>query len=268
MKRKIPLYYKGIIGILVILGIVVLSAIIIRLDSINIDDPKVQELYNFLGDNYLDYCNGLPFYNGEEVNYSTLSVVQRKCVAFKQINKSKIGSEEINKDKKKDQCSFSKDIIFRLDNEKQTCSYDTIDEKDLERAYKKIYNEKLDNHADFELSDTKICYYEKEKSRYVCANPMEQTVELGWAPTTYRVISRAKEKGSKILIYDYYLAINNDRCYITNDGRNENLECSEKLNKKTKYNSRLVTKYGKKYLHTFNVDKNGNYYWESTTPIN
>lgn len=269
MKKRIPNYFKVMVAISIILGIVVLSALLTKINSLDPESEAVQNIYAILGDNYLDYCDGMPFYNNSEVNLNTLEENTKMCLAYKHVSKEQIENSSLTKAKRVDGCNFTKDKQFRLDkDEKQICSTEIIALEEIKSAYQKIFGTKLEEYTDFNLSGSKSCFYDEEKGSYTCGNVLIQTIELGWAPTTYRLITKAKEKGDKILIYDYYLAVNNDRCYLNNFGTEENEKCSNKINGKTNFTSRLVSKYGRKYLHTFAPSDDGSYYWVSSTPTN
>ena len=265
MKKRVPNYFKLLIGILVGLTILVLATLLSKINSLDIKSDEVQNLYSFLGDEYLDYCGGMPLYISGEVTPLTLDDNTKMCLAYKQLNNKQKSSENISKYKKKDYCTVNATKI-RLDKENDYCVVETFSLKTFNKAYGTIFKDEMPTLDEFALSDEITCIFEEEKGSYVCGAQYVQTIELGWAPTTYRMIASAKQKGDKIYITDYFLAINNDRCYIANDGKTENKECSKKINSKTKYKSRFVAKNGQKFIHTFAQDKNGNYYWESTTP--
>jgi len=266
-KRRLPIYFKVLLAILVILVIVVLSILLTKINALDPRSQEVQELYAYLGDGYLDYCGGMPLYNGNSVTSEKLDIDTKMCMAYKQITKEKVGETTLSNTKKKDICEFSSDKLFRLDDESDVCTVNTLKQTLLEAAYYKLFGEKLKNNKDFNLSGSVVCYYSEEEGSYTCGNAQAQTIELGWAPTMYRMITKAKKKGKDIIIYDYYLAINNDTCYLSNNGNKENKECSEKINSKTEYTSRFVAKNGQMYMHTFSPDKDGIYHWKSTTPI-
>lgn len=266
-KKKLPLFTKVLWAILIILFILVLSALLTRINSLNIKSKEVQELYAILGEASLDYCDGMPFYDSKEVNVSTLDDKTKMCLAYRNVDHTKMGESSLNKTKKKEYCTFSKDKFFRLDEDGKICSTTTLDVKLLNDSYYKMFGQELKAYTDFNYTDSNVCYFDEENSLYVCGIAQEQTIEIGWAPTTYRVIEKAKEKGKDILIYDYYLAINNDRCYLNNYGNKENNECSEKVKDQKKLKSRFVVKNGQRYVHKYSLHKDGNYYWVSTTPI-
>ena len=146
-------------------------------------------------------------------------------------------------------------------------SVNTLTVNDLNDAYFALFGKNIEKHIDFNLSGSKTCYFDEKESRYVCGNAVVQTLQLGWAPTTFRMIFKVKEKGNKIYLYDYYVAINNKKCYTTNSGNNENTKCSDKLAKDVDFNSKFIAKHGQKYLHIFEKDPSGNYYISSLSIV-
>jgi len=265
MKKKIVYLFWAII-------IIVIGAFLKdQMQSLDPQGAQIQNIYSFLGDKYLDYCEGMPLYEDKEANFDNLSDEVKMCLAFKLLNEDNINNDTLDKVKKKNICTLTEGKDFRVDDDSTEktvgCSVNVIDEKALSDAYAKIFGKKIQNTIDFNLSGSKICYFDEEGNRYVCGNTVVQNLQIGWAPTTYRLITKAKEKGNKIYLYEYFLAINNDKCYLTNTGSKENTKCSESIGKKTQFNDKFVKKHGQKYLHIFEKDSNGEYHWASSSLV-
>ena len=74
------------------------------------------------------------------------------------------------------------------------------------------------------------------------------------------------EKSSKIVIYDYFIKINNNECYSDVNGT-LNEKCTQAYDKDTKIDIRFLKKYGTKYKHTYMKNADGTYSWISSEPI-
>lgn len=266
MNKRVPAYFKIAIGLTAILIVAVVWTMVANINTLDAKSEEIQALYSYLGDDFLDYCNGLPFYENTEINAKNLNNETKMCLAYKYLDGSLIQLSSLEKKKKKDYCAFTKEKTFKLDPEGDSCQIEYIALNDLEKAYYTLFGQDIDSKEDFYLSGSRLCYFDNKESRYVCGTSnVNQTIQLGWTPTTYRIISKAKEKGNKIYIYDYYLAINDSSCYLTNSGSLENKKCSEKINSNTKYNNKFVLKNGQQYLHIFEKDSKGDYHWISST---
>ena len=266
MKKRVPKHTIVVGGICLLFLLSTLWILIKNINSVNKDNPIIKELYTYLGNDYLDYCNGMPFYNSTKITYDSLDDSLKMCLAYKHISSENIINDELNKNKKQDACNFTNDKQFSLDKDEKICTVETFSKKDLNNEYKKLFNKEIEEYQDFNISGNKSCYFDTKESRFVCGNSVMQNLQLGWAPTTYRMINKVKEKGNRIYIYDTYLAINNSNCYLSNNGDIENSKCSDSINKKTKFNSIFLLKHGKRYLHVFEKNNNGNYFWISSTP--
>lgn len=265
MKKRAPKYLVFLVVLCAFFGGIIIWLLISKINTVDPESKEVQGLYSYIGDNYLDYCEGMPFYEDNKVTYEKLDNSTKLCLAYKLVDDSQIQFDELKKSKKDDVCNFNKTSQFRIDDETNKCSIEIIPIENLESAYFKLFGKEIEATEEFNLSGSRTCYFDEEESRYVCGNSVVQTLQLGWAPTTYRMITKAKEKGNELIIYDYYVAINNNKCYLTNSGDQENTKCSDKIDEKTKYNTRFVSKYGQKYIHTFEKDSDGNYHWISST---
>ncbi|MBE6148629.1 MAG: hypothetical protein E7167_03990 [Firmicutes bacterium] len=266
MKKRMPRQLILIVILCVLILAAILWLLIKNISSIDSSSEIVQEIYAYLGSDYLDYCEGMPFYEEDEINIESIDSSLKMCLAFKLIEENNILKESLNKDKKQDACNFTKEKQFRLSGNDDKCDIEIITSDILNAKYKNIFGTDIESYDDFKLSGSKICYYDEKEGRYLCGNTLVQNLQLGWAPTTYRMINKVKEKGNRIYIYDRYLAVNDSKCYVTNSGTSENEKCSDKINEKTNYNSLFLLRYGKQYTHIFEKDSKGDYHWISSSP--
>ena len=265
MKDKKNILYI-FIAVLFILAIIIF---IVKHNDVNPESKLAQKAYAILGNDSTDLCSGLPFYQDENLTYDKLDTDTKLCLAYRMLTYKDMSTDELEKSNKSKYCYLenNQDHGFRTDNEKDTCEVQILSADKLNIKYKEIFGKSIEKNTDFSISGSKACYFNEEKGSYTCGNAIKQTHEVGWAPTTYRVISKAKKRGKQLYIYDYYLMINSDICYKTNDGIVRNNECSDKYTVDTKITSRFVAKYGTKYVHIFKKDKDDNYYWVNTKSL-
>ena len=263
MKKEkiVNIIFYVALGLIII---ILLIAVINKFTGLNSETPIVKDAYALLGDEQLEYCDGLPYYADNEVNYDTLSDKTKKCLAFRYA-KDKVTADKLDKTKKTDYCYLdkAKKVGFRTNDAKESCDIQIITKEDLNNAYIAIFGKNIEEYTDFAINGSQSCYFNEEKGSYTCGNVITQTLEIGWNPTTYRMIYKIKEKDNQLIIYDYYLNVNNEKCFLTNNGTKENEKCSDKFTSETKVNGKFVSKYGKKYIHTFEKE-NGSYHWVSS----
>ena len=259
MKNKI---FNIIFYIIIVILIVILICLFMNnLNSIDINSDYVLKTYYTLGNDNLDTCNGLIMYTDSRVEYNDLKDDNKLCLAYRNIEK--YASDILNKTKKENYCYLDKtDNKGFILNEDNKCDVNVLSYEDINNVYTNLFNQKINDYIDFQISDNQMCYVNKDN--YLCGESIIQTYTYGWSPTYYRILYKAKEKGSYLYIYDYFLLINNNKCYLTNDDSIENEKCSNKLNNKKDINNHFITKYGRKYIHTFKQNKDGNYYWISS----
>lgn len=262
MKKKINFSRIAII-VLVFLIIFLLSLVFKRNNILDLNEPIVQELYAKLNNANTEYCDGFAFY-AEKLDHKSLGQEQMLCLAYTNLDSKDIVQDSLTKVKKKDYCELASDQRFSLDKEGKVCSTSTFNANELAVEYEKLFGSNLTENADFALSGTLQCYYQEESNVYTCGSPTIQTIEVGWGPITYRMLTNAIEEEEKILLYDYLVVINNNLCYKDNYGSKENVKCSNALSITETIDNKFIKQYGVRYVHTFVEDQDGNYFWESS----
>ena len=264
-KRRVPWYFISVVVLAVVFLVLFIWFIISKITLLNPDSELVQTLYSYIGTDRFDYCSGLPFYQ-DDIDKESLDESTKMCLAYKLIDSTKIFVDALEKTKKVQLCKFTNNKNFRVDEDSEQCSVIKFDKKELESAYYAIYGSEIE-HQDFNLSGSLVCYFDSEESRYVCGSAEVQNLQLGWTPTIYRVIQKAKKKNNKIYLYDYYVSINKEKCFLDNEGNIENSECSDLIKKNLNLDEYFVSDYGQAYVHVFEKDNNGNYHWNSSSVI-
>lgn len=263
--KKGKITFNTILTVLLVLLIMILVFLLIsKIGHVDIEEKYVQDLYAYIGNPNKEYCGGLLFYN-DNLDINTLTESQKKCIAFANISADKIEDVTYNKKKKKDYCIATGDKKFELDEKGSNCSATNVDFETLKSVYYRLFGLEIANKSDFELSGTKVCYYIEKSDSYTCGTPTIKTLEMGWGPTSYRMLVKAKEKGNKIFLHDYLLLINDGKCFVDNLGQEENVKCSKEIKENFDVTNRFIKKYGRKYIHVFEKDKDNNYYWKSST---
>lgn len=252
--------------IIIICSIAVIGGLFILFyhENLNPESDKVNNLYNYLGDNNIKECNGLITYDEKEITPSNLENSSKLCNAYVLVDSSKIVNMKIDKTKKEDTCKVDDDTIFSTDEKDNTvCSLTKLDYSELATAYKAMYGEEISANDDFQLNYNTICQY--SDNAYYCGSSEQYTLTVGSEPTIYRTIKKAVEKGSTITIYDYFLKVLDNKCYTSFTGTTENTKCTSNIDSNIDFTT--IKKYGTLYKHTFKKDADGNYHWISSKPI-
>lgn len=256
-----------VILIIVITILIALTIFLVNKDRLNPEDKLVKNLYELIEQN-LDNCGGMILYQDKQIDYVNLDDNEKICLALNLV--SSYENVELPVKKNKDYCEFAKNKLFLVtDEENRKCNVKKYDYSLIENAYEKLYNKSLESTFDVNVSGETNCFYNTDDNSYLCGTGNQRNIVVGWEPTSYRLIDKVIKKGSSIVIYDYFMLINSNICYINNN-ETENKECSSFLKEKpeTKINNTFVKKYGQKYKHTFKLNEETNrYYWESSSPI-
>ena len=255
MKKRINRSLIIKICLIIILIIIVIFGLTKYLNRVKKDD--LNELYTYLGENDLDYCNGLSKYSKDDINYDSLANSERICnVTAMLYLKENYENITLENDNNKDSCSLTSDIVFALDD--NTCNIKKIKKEDIDNQYLKVYGRKLEQDEEFTLNKRLVCY--PNEDYYYCGKALSYTVTVGEVPKTYRSIKKTVKKKDQIIIYDYFLKTVNDICYSNYDALEE-IDCP-----KEEIDYRYLKKYGTLYQHTFQKDGN-NYYWVSSKKL-
>ncbi|MBQ6840755.1 MAG: hypothetical protein IJO63_01385 [Bacilli bacterium] len=263
--KRVPWYFVLTVGFSILLLSLLIWLVISKLTTIDPESEESKALYSYLGDSNLDYCGGMVFY--DDVSQDTMDNTTKLCLAYKLIDKNKISSDTLTKEKKKKLCKFTKDKMFRTDEEGEVCTVFTFSAEDLDKAYYTMFGKDIEENADFSINGIQNCFFDEEEGRYVCGASEIQTLQMGWAPTVYRVVTKVKKKNHKIYLYDNFISLNSGKCYMNTNGSIENTECTNQLKDTKKYDVDFVIDYGQKYVHVFEKNKEGNYYWISSSPV-
>ncbi len=256
-----------VILIIVIAVLIALTIVLLNRGRLNPEDKLVKNLYGLI-EQSLDNCNGMILYQDKQIDYVNLNDEEKICLALDLVSSNE--NVELSVKKNKDYCAFAKDKLFLVtDEENKKCNIKKIDYLLVKKEYENLYNKSLESTQDIKLSGETSCFYSKEDNSYLCGTANQRNIVVGWEPTSYRLIDKVVKKGSTIIIYDYFMLINSNICYIDNN-ETEDKDCSKvlKSNPKTKINNTFVKKYGQKYKHIFKLnEETNNYYWESSSPI-
>lgn len=274
-SKIINFFQKNAIIILTVIVIITILVIIVLntglFGNLNTESEKVKDLYSYVSNNELSRCNGLINYQDKKVTAKDLSVSDKLCYVTNNdnFNEKKFKKEILKVIKKDNVCSLEKGKVFATDNYKgKKCTVKKYDKKLINDLYEKIYGETLkDENVSFMIDEYNICYYHKDS--YYCGLAESFTFTIGNDSMIYRIIDKAVEKGNKITIYDYFLKIDDNKCYTSYNGTNTNNDCNNKIDDKTKINSKFIKKYGTLYKHEFTKKDGNDYYsWVSSVQAN
>lgn len=274
-NKIIDFFEKNAITILI--GVIIITILIIIVlntgffGSLNTESKKVKELYSYVSNDELNRCNGLINYQDKKVTAKDLSVSDKLCYVTNNdsFKAKKFKSEEMKVIKKDNVCSLGEGKVFATDNYKgKKCTVKKYDKKLINELYEKIYGETLkDENISFMIDDYNICYYHKDS--YYCGLAESFTFTIGNDSMIYRIIDKAVEKGNTITIYDYFLKIDDNKCYTSYNGTNTNADCNNIIDEKTKINSKFIKKHGTLYKHEFTKKDGNDYYsWVSSVQAN
>ena len=251
---------------MIILILIALIILFVIRNTNKVNQELVDEVYSYLGSNDLSYSNGLYSYDKDKIKSQDLAVETKLCNAYINTAKDKISTKELKAKKDTNICTFHKKN-FAVDNyEGDVCTLKVIDTADLALNLTKIYHTTMEKYPDFNVDDNTICrYYE---GKYYCG--LAETIVYSTAeePKTYRVVKKTVEKGDYLYIYDLYLKIKENKCYLNNTTDKDEAKCSTKYQNIQKVNVNLLKKYGQKYKHTFKLDPDTKeYYWVSSEAV-
>lgn len=249
--------------IVIILGIVLIM-VLTGDKKLDLESEIVTNLYKYLGETDINHCGGLSTYNGSTVTPNDITTENKLCMAYfaLDLNKIKTDTAEVTDTNKNGTkiCKIGEGTILATNTEEgETCDYRTIAKDELNSSYKSLYGEDIKDYNNFYTSSTNTCILEGDN--YYCGEGETYQYSIAAEATIYRLIDKAAKKGDDIFIYDYFLKVTNNTCYVSSNNENENNKCSEKLSDNPEINEAFVKKYGKIYKHTFTKDKNNNYYW-------
>ncbi len=268
MKKKPKLkgnIAKFLLPSLIVILIIIIIITIFCLKKDHVNQDIIDEYYTFLGSNDLTLCNGLIAYDSLEVTKDLIEDTDKVCNSYLNLASEKIAKVKVDKNAKKNNCTYEK-FTFATDNyEEDYCTIEKIAITDLKNEYNLIYNEEIGDLKDFYIDENKVCHYRNDY--YYCGLAETFSYSLMAKPNVYRSIKKTVEQGDIIYIYDLFLKTKEEKCYNSFNSDEENAECSKKYAQKGEINYRLLKKYGTLYRHTFKLNKEtGKYYWYASQP--
>lgn len=254
-----------LIAILVILSLTILIIKLATINNLDTESELVTELHNYFNSDDLGNCEGLFTYAEEKVDYSKIDAETRLCLAYQKADIKDVETGTIAAKKKKSTCTMD-DMTFRVTEDTKECSYTKIKRSIIDESYKKLYGKEIEENESFKVDNLNICYLKDDY--YYCGLSETFTYTLGNESLIYRVMEKAVEKGSEIVIYDYFAKINNNKCFKAYTTTTENSNCTDEYKNTKDINYKFMKKYGTKYKHVFKKADNESYYWVSSEPLN
>ena len=254
-----------LIVVLIILSLTIITIKLVTINNLDTESKLVTELHNYFNSDDLSNCEGLFTYAEEKIEYDNVDAETRLCLAYQKAEIKDIETGTLKADKKKEICS--KDgMVFRVDEEKKECSYTKIKKSIIDNSYKKLYGKEIENNESFKIDNLNICYLKDDY--YYCGLSETFTYTLGNESVIYRVMEKAVEKGSNIIIYDYFVKLNSNTCFKNYTTTTVNSDCTKEYKSAKEIDYNFMKKYGTKYKHTFSKAEDETYYWISSEPIN
>ena len=254
-----------LIAILVLLSLIILIIKVASRNNLDTESELVTELHNYFNSDDLGNCEGLFTYAEDKIEYKDVDSETRLCLAYQKADIKDVETGTIEAKKKKTTCTLD-DMTFRVTEDTKECSYTKIKRSIIDESYKKLYGKDIEDNESFKIDNLNICYLKDDY--YYCGLSETFTYTLGNESIIYRVMEKAAEKGSEIVIYDYFAKINNNTCFKSYTTTTENSNCTEEYKNQKEINYKFMKKYGTKYKHVFKQAKDETYYWVSSEPMN
>lgn len=263
--KKKDLILNVILIILIMIAVIFLIVRLIYGNNLKTDDKLVVELNNYFNSEELKNCEGLFNYSNKTVEYKDVDSEVKMCLAYQKAAKKDTEKETYAKDKKGNLCTHD-EMVFRVDDNTKKCEITKIAKDEIDSVYKKIFGKDVEKIQSFKIDDQNICYIKDDA--YYCGLSESFTYTFGSDSTIYRLVNKAIEKGSNIIIYDYFIKINNNICYQDYTTLTQNKACTGayKINKDITYD--FMSKYGTMYKHTYQKAEDNSYYWVKSEILN
>lgn len=256
---------KILIGLLILVTALLVVFLVINLNKVDIDSPEIVALHNYFNSEKIKNCDGLFNYANNKVEYNNVKSANRLCIAYQSAEIKDVETGTLKADKKKSICTFEKGKTFKVSGDTKECSYTKIKRTYIDKSYMNLFGYEIEDNESFKIDNKNICYL--KDNYYYCGEAETQTYVIGGESLVYRVIDKAVEKGSEIIIYDYFVRINSDQCYKNYTTAIVNEKCTEMYENKAKINYKFMKQYGTPYKHIYRENENGTYYWVSSEPI-
>ena len=255
--------FRILIGILIITTIALVVVWLVEGRKNKEKNPIVDEVYNYFNIEDLTNCDGLFNYSSNLVNYDKVSLETKLCIAYHNANIKDVKNETLKVSKKSDTCKKD-DMIFKANDESTECEIQIIARDLIDNSYNKLFGKKEDDIESFTIDSMHTCYLKDDN--YYCGLSETFTYILG-SSSVYRVIKDYQEKGSELVIYDYFIKLNDTTCYKNYTTDDVNQKCTDKYKKNKKLNYKFMKKYGILYKHIYEKNEDGSYHWVSSEPV-
>ena len=257
---------KILLIIFAITTIIFISVLICFHNRLNPSDKRVEGVYNYFNFKTIGTCEGQLNYTDKKITYKDVSLETKNCIAYQNANipKDKIVTETYEGTKKKETCTHD-GMVFRKNADSNECVVNKIEKEYLEKSYKKIFGKDLEDSEMFYTDNLNICYLKDDY--YYCGLAETYTLIFANPSSINRVIDKVYKKGSSMIVYDYFLKIEADKCYTNYTTTEADSDCSSEYAKNKKEDIKFIRKYGTYYKHTYKKAADGSYYWVSSEPV-
>lgn len=250
--------------ILLIVSLVLLFVLVASTNNLKTDSDLVVGLHNHFTFEESTDCETLFNYSTNKVEYKDIDSETRLCLAYQKAEIKEVQTETVKAKKKKNTCTVD-GMVFKKDDKTNECSYNKINKEIIDKSYKNLFGQEIENNKSFKIDNFNICYLKDDY--YYCGLSETFTYTAGSESIIYRVVKKAEEKGSDIVIYDYFVKINDDVCYKNYTTTVLNQNCTNNYKNQKEVNYEFMKKYGTEYVHLYRKSEDGNYYWISSEPV-
>ncbi|MBE6156760.1 MAG: hypothetical protein E7161_03330 [Firmicutes bacterium] len=254
-----------LIGLLMVVSIILVVIWIFNSNNLKTNSQLVTELHNYFSSEDLGNCEGLFNYDLDKVEYKDIDVETRLCIAYQKADIKVVETETIKADKKKEICTIEDKMVFKTNDDSNECTISKVKKELIDNSYKKLYGRNIEHNESFKIDNLNICYLKDDY--YYCGLSEIFTYTLGSESIIYRVMKKAEEKSSDIVIYDYFVKINEDVCYKYYTAASINQECTDNYKENSDIDYNFMKKYGTSYKHVYREAEDGTYYWVSSEPL-
>ncbi len=256
--------FKILVYIFILVTIVLVLFLISNKRKLSNTSDAVVEVYNYFNTEDLNNCEGLFNYSDRIVKNEDIKIDTKLCVAYQKAELKLEQVKDVKKDKEKDTCTYE-GMTFRLDSESKKCDVGRVKANIIDDNYNKIFGGKVEDIESFMSDNTHICYL--KDNYYYCGLSVTYTLVLEGNSNIYRTIDKAEEKSGDMIVYDYFMRINDSNCYRYYTTPTINTECNDNLMDRDNIKVNFMKKYGTKYKHVYKKGSNNTYYWVSSEPV-
>lgn len=262
---KVDKFLMGVLVLLILISIVLLFVRLIGGKTISSSDERVKELHDYFSTESLNNCEGLLNYTEDKIEFADISNETRLCLAYQKSDIKDYEELTYNPDKKKTICTTDDKMVFRVNEESKKCEVKKIKQNIIDDTYKKIFGKEIEKNDKFQADNLNICYL--KDGYYYCGLSETFTYTLGSEALIYRVVNKAVEKSSEIIIYDYFAKIMDNQCFKAYTTTTVNQKCTDNYDKDKELDFDFLKNYGSQYKHVYKKASDGTYYWVSSELI-